>query len=106
MAGNRSGPTVINDSNTEIQHLHLMVRSKVYPEYPIRSHAECFYNLRQSLGAHANSLHSVDIKGPDYRNHKFVVGFDTEKKLGLAFTGANTKNNLMTIKFTNHAGEN
>ena len=39
MAGNRSGPTVINDSNTEIQHLQLMVRSKVYPEYPIRSHA-------------------------------------------------------------------
>ena len=93
MAGNRSGPTVINDSNTEIQHLQLMVRSKVYPEYPISRHAECFYN-------------SVDIKGPDYRNHKFVVGFDTENKLGLAFTGANTKNNLMTIKFTNHAGEN
>ena len=44
-------------------------------------------------------MHSVDIKGPDYRNHKFVVGFDTEKMLGLAFTGCNTKNSLMTIKF-------
>ena len=47
----------------------------------------------------ANALHSVDIKGDDYRNHKFVVGFDTERMLGLAFTGANTKNSLMTVKF-------
>ena len=50
-------------------------------------------------GVHANSLHSIDIKGPDYRNRKFVVGFDTEKMLELAFTGANTKNKLMTIQF-------
>ena len=51
------------------------------------------------MGIHANSLHSIDIKGHEYRNHKFVVGFDTEQMLGLAFTGANTKNSLMTIKF-------
>ena len=41
----------------------------------------------------------MDTKGDGYRNHKFVVGFDTEKMLGLAFTGANTKVSLMTIKF-------
>ena len=55
--------------------------------------------LKKSLGVHANSLHSVDIKGDDYRNHNFVAGIDTEKMLGLAFTGANTTNSLMTIKF-------
>ena len=99
MAGQRGGPTSIKDINTEIAHLQLQVGSKLFPEYPIRSHAECFYNLRKSLGVHANSLHSIDIKGNDYRNHKFVVGFDTEKMLGLAFTGYNTKNSLMTIKF-------
>ena len=98
MAGQRSGPTYIKDIDTEIEHLQLMVGSKMYPEYPIRSHAECFYNLRKSLGVHANSLHSIDIKGNDYRDRKFVVGFDTEKMLGLAFTGVNTKNSLMTIK--------
>ena len=43
--------------------------------------------------------------GPEYRNHKFVVGFDTEKMLGLAFTGANTKNSLMTIKLKTEEGE-
>ena len=51
-------------------------------------------------------MHSVDIKGPDYRKHKFVVGFDTDKMLGLAFTGCNTKNTLMTIKFHTMANEN
>ena len=45
MAGQRSGPTNMKDINTEIQHLQLMVGSKMYPECPIRSHEECFYNL-------------------------------------------------------------
>ena len=58
------------------------------------------------MGVHANSLHTVDIKGDDYRNHKFVVGFDTEEMLGLAFTGYNTKNSLITIKFKANGGEN
>ena len=54
---------------------------------------------------HSNSWHSVDLKGDDYRNHKFVVGFDTERMLGLAFTGANTKHSLMTIEFQVPGGD-
>ena len=77
MIGNRDGPGNVKDTNHEIQHLQLMIGSKMYPEYPIRSHAECFYNLRKSLGVHANSLHAVDIKGNNYRNNKFVVWFYT-----------------------------
>ena len=99
MAGQRGTATTVNDNRDDMDHLQLCLGSKLFPEYPIKSHAECFYNLRKSLGVHANSLHSIDIKGHDYRNHKFVVGFDTEKMLGLAFTGANTKNSLMTIKY-------
>ena len=38
-----------------------------------------FYSLRESLGIQANNLHSLDIKGYEYRNSKFVVGFGTEK---------------------------
>ena len=91
MAGNRAGITNVKDTDEEIQHLQLMVGSKMYPEYPIRSHAECFYNLRKSLGVQANYLHAVDIKGHEYRNHKFVVGFDKEDMLGLPFTGCITK---------------
>ena len=99
MAGQRSGLTYINDSADDIQNLQLIIGSKLFPETGIRSHAECFYNLRKSLGVQANHLHAVDIKGDESRNHKFVVGFDTERMLGLAFTGCNTKNSLMSIKF-------
>ena len=61
MAGNRSGPTYIYDSNAELKHLQLQIGSELYPEYPINSHAECFYNLRKSLGVQANNLHSLDM---------------------------------------------
>ena len=40
----------------------------------------------------------TDINGNDYRNGKFIVGLDCEKLLGLAFTGMNTNNSLMTVK--------
>ena len=43
MLGHRDGPRKLNN---EIQHLQLMVGSKMYPEYPIIAHAECSYNLR------------------------------------------------------------
>ena len=42
MVGQRSGPTSMKDITTEIQHLQLMVGSKMYPEYLIRSHADFF----------------------------------------------------------------
>jgi hypothetical protein len=105
MIGNRDGPSNIKDSDWEIKNLQLSIGSKLYPEYPIKSHAECFYNLRKSLGVQANSLHAVDIKGNEYRDNKFVVGFDTEKMLGLAFTGMNTKNSLMTVKLKTVGGD-
>ena len=105
LAGNRSESSYIYNSDDEIKHLQLSIGSKLYPEYPIKSHAECFYNLRKSLGVQANTHHALDIEGHEYRNNKFVVGFDTEKMLGLAFTGTNTKNSLMTVKFKTEGGE-
>ena len=68
------------------------------PQYPSRSHAECYYSLRNSLGIHSNSLHNIDVDGNDYRNNKFIVGLACEKLLGVSFTGMDTKNSLMTIK--------
>ena len=105
MLGNRNGPRHINESDNEIQHLQLMIGSKMYPEHPIRSHAESFFRLRKSLGVQYNSLYAVDSKGNQYRNHIFVVGFDTEKMLGLAFTGVNSKSSLITIKFKTNSGD-
>ena len=98
MAIDTASTTTTHLQGNEIESLQLQVGAFLMPQYPIRSHAECFYSLRKSLGIQANSLHSVDINGNDYRNNKFIVGIDCEKLLGLAFTGMNTKNSLMTVK--------
>ena len=82
----------------EIENLQLQVGAFLMPQYPIRSHAECYYSLKKSLGIAANSLHGIDIDGNEFRNDKFIVGIDCEKLLGLSFTGMNTKNR-MTVKF-------
>ena len=82
----------------EINYLALQVGATMMPQYPIRSHAECYYSLKKSLGIQSNTLYNIDIDGNEYRNNKFIVGIDCEQILGLAFTGMNTKNSLMTIK--------
>ena len=58
MIGNRDGPSNIQNLDNE----QLMVGSKMCPDYPVRSHAYLFYNLRKSLGVQSNSLHAIDIK--------------------------------------------
>ena len=78
----------------------------MYPDYPIRLHAERFHNLRKPLGVQPNSLYALYIRGNGYRNNKFAVGFDTEQMLGLAFTGVNTDKPLMIIKVKTITGDN
>ena len=97
MAGNEITEVTTHNGTHEIEKLQLQIGSKLYPEFPIRSHAEAFYSLRKAIGIQSNHLHSVDITGNEYRNNKFIVGFDTEKLLGLSFTGTNTKNSMMTV---------
>jgi hypothetical protein len=82
----------------EITSLQLQIGSFLIPQYPIRSHSECFYSLRKALGIASNNIANVDIDGNEYRNNRFIVGLDCEKILGLAFTGTNTKNSLMTVR--------
>ena len=83
----------------EIENLQFQVGAFLMPQYLIRSHAECYYSLKQSLGIAANSLHGIDIDGNACRNDKFTVGIDSGNLLGLSFTGMNTKHSLMTVKF-------
>ncbi|MFM7984763.1 MAG: hypothetical protein ACKPKO_36120, partial [Candidatus Fonsibacter sp.] len=42
---------------------HLQIGSKLYPEYPIISHAEAFYQLRKSLGFQSTPFYGTDITG-------------------------------------------
>ena len=92
-----------HDPDYEIKHFQVQIGSKLFPEYPIKTHAEAFYSLRKALGIQANTLHSIDIDGLAYRSNKFIVGVDTEKLLGLSFTGMNVRNNLMTCHLKTHA---
>jgi hypothetical protein len=98
MAIDTNVPWTKNIEANEITSLQIQIGSFLIPSYPIRSHAECFYSLRKALGLASNSQASIDIDGNEYRNNKFIVGIDTEKILGLAFTGTNTKNSLMTVR--------
>ena len=67
------------------------IGSKMFPEYPCRSMAETFYQLKKALGIHGSAFHSVAITDEQYRNDHFIIGVDTEKILEAGFTGLNTK---------------
>jgi hypothetical protein len=97
---------VLTHTGEKFTHFQLQIGSKLFPEYPIKTHCEAFYSLRKALGIQANNLHSIDIDGVEYRNNKFIVGIDTEKLLGLSFTGMNTRNNLMTVHLKTLTGDN
>lgn len=74
--------------------------SKMYPEQPIRSHQEAYYQLRKTLGIQSSALHSFDISAQEYKRRSFVLGIDTETILHAAFSGHNTRSGeLLNIQF-------
>ena len=82
----------------------LQIGSKLYPTYPIRTCQEAFYSLRKCMGIEASNFHSMDITPREYRRHKFIMAFDTEKMLGTAFSGMNIKTgSLMTLEMKSAA---
>ena len=94
------------DSSKDVQ-FQLQIGSKLYPEYPIWSTQESFYQLRKCLGVHASSFHSIDVSPIEYKSTKYIVGIDTEKVLSAGFTGLNTKaGDLMTVKFNKMPTDN
>ena len=78
----------------------LQIGSKLFPEYPIRSHNEAFYQLAKTLGVQSSALHNFDINAREYRYNKLILGTDCEKVLDAGFTGLNTRaGDLMSVKF-------
>ena len=77
----------------------LQIGSKLFPEYPIRSHNEAYYQLKKTLGVQASSVHNFDINAVQFRDNRFILGTDCEKVLDAGFTGLNTRaGDLMTVK--------
>ena len=88
----------VYDSSKEAE-IQIQIGSKLFPEYPSRSVAEQFSQLKKCLGVHGSPFHSLNINGGQYKNYKFVAGFDTEKVISAGYTGLNSKaGSLLTIK--------
>ena len=82
----------------------LQIGSKLFPEYPMRSHQEAFYQLRKTLGHQSSSTTSFITKGYEYKSIKFVSAIDTEKVIEAGFSGLNTRaSDLLTVKFKYNA---
>ena len=87
---------------TDIHNFQLQIGPKLYPEYPIRSTQEAYYQLRKTLGVQSSPLHSFDIKPWEYKTRKFILGTDTEKILEAGYTGLNTRaGDMLRIRLDN-----
>ena len=77
----------------------VQIGSNMIPEYPCKSLAQTHYELKKSLGIHGSAWHSMSAAAVQYIRDHFFIGIDTEKCLGAAWTGLNTKaGDLLTFK--------
>jgi hypothetical protein len=88
----------------ELQY-QLKLGGKFIPEYPCRSLAQSFYELRKALGLQSSSYFSFSPKLIQYRKDHFIIGINTEKILEASFTGIPTSgNSLLTISISGANG--
>ena len=80
----------IHNSDGEFE-FQLQIGSKLFPEYPIRSHNEAYYQLKKTLGVQASAVHNLDLSPVEYRDNELIIGTDCEKVLDAGFTGINTR---------------
>ena len=77
----------------------IQIGSKLFPEYPCRSVAQTFYELKKCLGISSTSFHNISPTFAQYINDHFIIGVDTEKIIEAGFTGLNTRaGDLMTVR--------
>ena len=90
----------------EIQ-LYMQLGSKIIPEYPCQSVAECFYRLKESLNLPDYHQHAISVKFKNYVDNKFVFGVSFEKIPDAEWSGINTKAGqilMINCKAMNEAG--
>ena len=91
------------DSSGEFE-AQLQLGAKLFPEYPIRSHSEAYYQLRKTLGIKSN-MKKFDIDSHEYRSGKFIWATDMERVLEAGFTGINTRvGDILNLRF-DHASD-
>ena len=57
----------------------IQIGSKMFPEYPVRSINQAFYELKKALGIASSSFHSISPTRYQYQNDHFIIAVDTEK---------------------------
>ena len=93
-----AGDGLYHNADEEIEY-QIQLGAKLYPEYPVRSCAEAFAQLRKTVGLNYGH-HAIDLTSAQYRHHKFIIGVDMEKISEMGFTGENTMNGqLMVVKY-------
>jgi len=94
------------NSNKELE-FQVQIGSKQFPEYPIKSAAEAFAQLRKTMGILNSTAYSFDISGQQYLTLHHILAIDAEKTLQAGYTGLDMKRGqLMTIKMKSAAGGN
>ncbi len=58
---------------------HMQIGSKLYPEYPIRSHDEAYYQFRKTLGHHSYTFQGFVITAGEYKSTKFIIGIERRR---------------------------
>ena len=92
------GEDGLSYNSAEELEYQIQLGAKLYPEYPVRSVAEAFAQLRKTVGLNYGH-HAIDLTAAQYAHHRFIIGVDMEKISEMGFTGENTMNGqLMVIK--------
>ena len=89
------------DKDLEFQ---IQIGSKLYPEYPWNSIAQCFYHLRKALNLPLFHQHSMNINFKQYRDRQFVFAFDFQKVSDSSYTGLNLRAGQMMRLIVKPAG--
>ena len=66
----------------------IQIGSKMFPEYPVRSINQAFYELKKALGIASSSFHSISPTRYQYQNDHFIAAVDTEKIIEAGFTAS------------------
>jgi hypothetical protein len=100
---NYSAATQYNPAYGEGWRHQIQTGSLLYPEIPMSSTQEAYYQLSKVLGMHS-SMVSPSITPAEWLDRTYIVAFDLEKMSaspgsgGAAFTGLSTRNAGDTIR--------
>ena len=98
------GTNVYNPALGEGWRFQLQAGALLFPDIPMSSTREAWYQLSKLLGHHA-SLDGVSIPPGEWQASSFVIGLDMEKAAtapgsgNAAFTGMSTRNAGDTLRF-------